>query len=96
MSLRRELAGLLASTRLAFEDKRLKGPLARLEERRRQELLADRIGSALFGPGARTTPRGSVKLIPIETLPDRDSYSFAISPPWRKRVYRDPEYQGTD
>ncbi len=95
-SLRRELARLLASTRLAIEDKRLKGPLASIEERRRQELLADRIGGALFGPGARTTPRGSVKLIPIETLPDRDSYSFAISPPWRKRVFRDPEYPGTD
>jgi hypothetical protein len=95
-SLRRELAGLLASTRLAIEDKRVTGPLAGREERHRQQLLADRIGGALFGPGARTTPRGNVKLIPIETLPDRDSYSFAISPPWRKRVYRDPEYQGTD
>ena len=95
-SLRRELADLLANTRLAIEDKQVTGPLAGREERHRQQLLADRIGGALFGPGARTTPRGSVKLIPIETLPDRDSYSFAISPPWRKRVYRDPEYQGTD
>jgi hypothetical protein len=95
-SLKRELAGLLADTRLAIEDRPLKGPLASTEERHRQELLANRIGTALFGPGARTTPRGSVKLIPIETLPDRESYSFAISPPWRKRVYRDPEYGGTD
>jgi len=95
-SLQRELAGLLANTRLAIDDRPLTGPLARREERHRQELLANRIGGALFGPGARTTPRGSVKLIPIETLRDRDSYSFAISAPWRKRVYTDPEYGGTD
>jgi hypothetical protein len=95
-SVQREVAGLLANTRLAIENKPLNGPLALQRERHRQELLANRIGSALFGPGARTTPRGSVKLIPIETLPDRDSYSFAISAPWRKRVYRDPEYNGTD
>jgi hypothetical protein len=44
----------------------------------------------------RTTKDGSLVLIPIETLPDRDTYSFAISPPWRKRVYLDPEYTGTD
>ena len=35
-------------------------------------------------------------LIPLETLPDRESYTFAISPPWRKRVWFDPEYVGTD
>jgi hypothetical protein len=35
-------------------------------------------------------------LIPLETLPDRDRYSFSITPPWRKRVYFDPEYGGTD
>jgi len=95
-SVQRELAGLLANTRQAIEDKPFRGPLAGREERHRQELLANRIGSALFGPGARTTPRGNIKLIPIETLSDRDSYSFAISPPWLKRVYRDPEYGGTD
>jgi hypothetical protein len=44
----------------------------------------------------RSTKDGRLILIPIETLPDRDSYSFAISPPWRKRVYTDPEYAGTD
>jgi hypothetical protein len=58
--------------------------------------MANRIDLALFGPGARSTPRGSLRLIPIETIADRDSYSFAITPPWRKRVYRDPEYGGTD
>ncbi|MGA8218733.1 MAG: hypothetical protein WB771_09215 [Solirubrobacterales bacterium] len=95
-SLSRELAGLLATERLALRAKPLPGPLGPAEERHRQELLANRLRASLFGPGARMTPRGSVKLIPIESLPDRDSYSFAISPPWRKRVYTDPEYGGTD
>jgi hypothetical protein len=95
-SLRRELAGLLATEWEALNGEHLRGPLATAEERHRQEVLANRLRDSLFGPGARTTPRGSIRLIPIETLPDRDSYSFAISPPWRKRVYRDPEYDGTD
>jgi hypothetical protein len=88
---------VLATERLALGGaKRLRGPLAAEEERHRQELLANRLRSSLFGPGARMTPRGSVTLIPIESLADRASYSFAISPPWRKRVYTDPEYVGTD
>jgi hypothetical protein len=95
-SLGRELTGLLATERLALDGTRLPGPLGRNEERHRQELLANRLRIALFGPGARMTPRGSVRLIPIESLSDRESYSFAISAPWRKRVYRDPEYAGTD
>jgi hypothetical protein len=50
-----------------------------------------------FRPSSsRRTKDGRVVLIPIETLPDRERYSFAISPPWRKRVYFDPEYGGTD
>jgi hypothetical protein len=44
----------------------------------------------------RTTKDGQLALIPLETLPDRDRYSFSITPPWRKRVYFDPEYGGTD
>jgi hypothetical protein len=95
-SLGRELADLLATGRLALRAKQLPGPLGPAEERRRQELLANRLRSSLFGPGARTTPRGCVKLVPIEKLADREAYSFAISPPWRKRVYIDPEYDGTD
>jgi hypothetical protein len=47
-------------------------------------------------PTARSTKDGQLVLIPLETLPDRDRYSFAISPPWRKRVWFDPEYEGTD
>jgi hypothetical protein len=95
-SLGRELAGLLATDALALTAGRIPGPLGPAEERHREELLARRIAASLFGPGARTTPRGSLRLIPIETLSDRDSYSFAITPPWRKRVYTDPEYPGTD
>ena len=44
----------------------------------------------------RTTKDGRLVLIPIETLAGRERYSFAVSPPWRKRVYFDPEYAGTD
>jgi hypothetical protein len=95
-SLARELAGLLATEELALRAKPLPGPLGPAAERHRQELLRNRLLSSLFGPGARTTPRGSLELIPMENLADRDSYSFAISPPWRKRVYTDPEYDGTD
>jgi hypothetical protein len=95
-SLSRELSGLLATERLALRAGNLPGPLGPAAERHRQELLANQLRASLFGPGARMTPRGSVKLIPIEKLADRDSYSFAISPPWRKRVYSDPEYEGTD
>jgi hypothetical protein len=44
----------------------------------------------------RTTKDGRLVLIPLETLPGRERYSFAVTPPWRKRVYFDPEYAGTD
>jgi len=49
-------------------------------------------------PPARTrwTPASRLKLIPIETLGDRAfATRFAITPPWDKPVYRDPEDQGT-
>ena len=95
-SLRRELAGLIATDALSLRGRRLRGPLGRAQERHRQELLADRLTATLFGPGARETPRGSLRLVPLERLVQRDGYSFAISPPWRKRVYFDPEYEGTD
>jgi hypothetical protein len=95
-SLRRALAEALAGARLAFDDGRLRGPLPGERARHRAEVLSYRMNAGLFGPGARTTPRGSIRLIPLETLDDRDAYSFAISPPWRKRVYLDPEYAGTD
>jgi hypothetical protein len=53
-------------------------------------------GLRLPMPAGRTTKDGALGLIPLETLPDREAYSFAITPPWRKRVWFDPEYGGTD
>jgi hypothetical protein len=46
----------------------------------------------------RVTPAGRVHLVPLEPLAEEegDAYRFAISPPWRKRVWRDPEASGTD
>jgi hypothetical protein len=95
-SLRRDLSEALVGVRTAIEGEHLRGPLAAERARHRTEVLAGRLNRGLFGPGARTTPRGSLRLIPIETIHDRDSYSFAITPPWRKWVYFDPEYAGTD
>jgi hypothetical protein len=45
----------------------------------------------------RFTPGSAIRLVPIEPIADHGRrWRFAISPPWRKRVYRDPEYEGTD
>ena len=47
-------------------------------------------------PRPRWTPRSHLSLIPIETLDDAAlGARFAIIPPWRKPVYRDPEDQET-
>ena len=63
---------------------------------------AGRVGHGAAGrpsPWAGTgrwTAADAIRLIPIEPLALRgDSYEFAVSPPWQKRVYRDPEYRGT-
>jgi hypothetical protein len=49
------------------------------------------------GEPYRWTPGDAVRLVPLEpiaaTEPDTE---FAITPPWRKRVWSDPEYTGTD
>jgi hypothetical protein len=46
---------------------------------------------------ARTTPRERLGLIPFEPIVARGpTETFAISPPWLKKVWRDPEYEGTD
>lgn len=46
----------------------------------------------------RVVPGRRVHLIPLEPIAAEEgaAYSFAISPPWRKRVWRDPEAGGTD
>jgi hypothetical protein len=46
---------------------------------------------------ARFTPGNNLRLIPLEPVAERHPRTrFAITPPWRKQVWRDPEYDGTD
>jgi hypothetical protein len=49
-------------------------------------------------PPIRWTPGRGLRLIPIEKVADGrfGSTRFVVTPPWLKRVYRDPEYEGTD
>ena len=49
------------------------------------------------GETDRTVPGSRVHLVPLEPIAaaEGDYYRFAISPPWRKRVWRDPEATGT-
>ena len=44
------------------------------------------------------TPRERLRLIPIEPIARRtvERCPFAVTPPWEKDVYRDPESRGTD
>jgi len=44
----------------------------------------------------RTTKDYRIRLIPLRRIAASDRTSFAVTPPWRKRVFRDPEYGGTD
>ncbi len=44
----------------------------------------------------RMTPRDRVHLIPLEPIAATSAAHFAISAPWRKHVWRDPEAEGTD
>jgi hypothetical protein len=44
----------------------------------------------------RLTPRSRVHLIPLESIALGTDARFAINPPWRKKVWRDPEAEGTD
>jgi len=57
-------------------------------------------GHAWEEPGrlARWTPGRAVNLIPLEEVAGGRFVRtrFAVTPPWLKRVYRDPEYRGTD
>ena len=45
---------------------------------------------------SRATKDDRLVLIPIAEIARTDSTPFGVTPPWRKRVYRDPEYGGTD
>lgn len=54
-------------------------------------------GNAAGGErGGRFTPGRRVHLVPLEPLAARNRSAFAVSPPWRKRVWFDPEAEGTD
>ncbi len=53
-------------------------------------------GNAVGIPrGDRYTPGRRVHLVPLEPIAASDGSTFAISPPWRKQVWRDPEATGT-
>ena len=46
--------------------------------------------------GERRTVADGLRLVPIESLPAAvRAKAFAVSPPWEKAVYRDPEATGT-
>jgi hypothetical protein len=44
----------------------------------------------------RLTTGNNVHLIPLEPIAATTTARFAVSPPWRKHVWRDPEAEGTD
>jgi hypothetical protein len=46
----------------------------------------------------RLVPGRRVHLVPLESIAAEEgsAYSFAVSPPWDKKVWRDPEESGTD
>lgn len=46
--------------------------------------------------GTRFTPGSRVHLVPLEPIAASDRTPFAISPPWLKDVWRDPEASGTE
>ncbi|MEZ5078780.1 MAG: hypothetical protein R2725_15225 [Solirubrobacterales bacterium] len=48
------------------------------------------------GRGARFVPGRRVHLIPFEPIAAADGTAFAVAPPWRKRVWLDPEAERTD
>lgn len=46
---------------------------------------------------ARVTPASRLTLIPLEPIARADpDTQFAVTPPWLKKVWLDPEYEGTD
>jgi hypothetical protein len=45
---------------------------------------------------SRSTGGHRLRLIPLRRIAAGDESDFAVTPPWRKRVFLDPEYEGTD
>jgi hypothetical protein len=49
------------------------------------------------GEPYRWTPGDAIRLVPLEPIAASDpDTKFAITPPWEKQVWTDPEYTGTD
>ena len=46
-------------------------------------------------PADRTTPGSQITLVPLEAV-NQARYRFAVTPPWLKRLWRDPEATSTD
>ena len=46
----------------------------------------------------RVAPAAASTWCPLEPIAEEegDAYRFAVGPPWRKRVWSDPEAEGTD
>ncbi len=54
-------------------------------------------GSArIYKTVSRSSAGSRLVLIPLRQIARSDATEFAVTPPWRKRVYFDPEYGGTD
>ena len=53
--------------------------------------------SGFLGNVDRIVPGRRVHLVPLEPVAaaEGDAYRFVVSPPWRKKVWRDPEATGT-
>jgi hypothetical protein len=54
--------------------------------------------AGFLGNVDRIVPGRRVHLVPLEPIAaaEGDAYRFVVSPPWRKRVWRDPEATGTN
>jgi hypothetical protein len=54
-------------------------------------------GHLFPSPSDRYTDADAITLIPLEPIAaDDGGVAFAVTPPWRKRVWFDPEYEGTE
>jgi len=54
-------------------------------------------GHVFPSPSDRHTDPADITLIPLEPIAASDpGVTFAITPPWLKKVWLDPEYEGTD
>jgi hypothetical protein len=54
---------------------------------------AGQVGNA--GRGERITRAKALELVPLERLDGTGRYTFAVTPPWRKDVYSNPESPGS-